>query len=110
MAVYVNNLSVNKEVDFNQVFTLASANNSNLNLTGYKFKSEIRKHSSSVGVTTFTVTNLGSSQIQVGLTSTQTSNMKEGRYIYDIVMTDNDGVTSRVIEGMVLVRPSATRL
>ena len=113
MAVYVSNLIIDQNVDFNQVFTLESnSTNSVLDLTGYTFKSEMRKHATAVGVTTFTVgiySTATSGQIQIGLTTSQTATLKEGRYVYDIVMTDTNAKMSRVIEGMVLVRAGATK-
>jgi hypothetical protein len=111
MAVYVSNLTVNSGADFNQIFTLENAANETLNLTGYGVTSEMRKHYSSSGVTTFTssVADAGSGQIKIALTSTQTANLKAGRYVYDILITDTNNVTTRVVEGMALVREGVTR-
>lgn len=112
-AVYVNNLVVNTGADFNQTFTLeATETNSVLNLTGYTVASKMRKWSGSSSSTPFISTILSpqsSGKISIGLTSGQTAELKPGRYIYDIVITDVDNVKSRVIEGMVLVREGATR-
>jgi hypothetical protein len=48
-------------------------------------------------------------QILLRLTSAQTTNLKAGRYIYDVVITDEFGVKNRVIEGMVIVTEGVTR-
>ena len=113
MAVYVSNLIIDQNVNFDQVFTLESnTTNSVLDLTGYTFKSEMRKWAGATGVTTFTVgiySTATSGQIQLGLTTTQTAALNEGRYVYDVVMTDTNSKMSRVIEGMVLVRAGATK-
>lgn len=112
MAVYVTNLVVNAGVDFEQVFTLEDAgSNSILNLTGYSVKSQMRKHPAAVGVTTFisSIHNANAGQIKIGLTTTSTSSLKPGRYVYDVVLTDPDNIMSRVVEGMVLVREGVTR-
>jgi len=37
-----------------------------------------------------------------------TSLLKEGRYVYDIVITSNSGVKTRVVEGQVTVTPGVT--
>jgi hypothetical protein len=50
-----------------------------------------------------------SGRILISLSSADTVNIKPGRYVYDIVITDSFGVKSRVIEGMVLVREGVTR-
>ena len=112
MAVYVSNIVVNAGADFGQVFTLNSSTTSSaLNLTGYSVKSQMRKHAGSTGVTTFTASiyDASSGKIKIGLSTTSTSSLKPGRYVYDVVITDTSNVVTRVVEGMVLVREGVTR-
>ena len=110
-AVYVSNIIINAGSDFNQIYTLeSSSNNSFLELSGYTINSQMRKHSASstwINFNTFIV-NPASGQIGIGLSSSITRDIKPGRYIYDIVITKNS-ITTRVIEGMALVREGATR-
>lgn len=111
MSVYVSNLTINSGADFSQVFTLENASNSALNLVGYGVTSEMRKHYSSSGVTTFSSSlhNASLGQIKIALTSEQTSALKSGRYVYDILITNTENITTRVVEGMALVREGVTR-
>jgi len=112
MAVYVSNIQINAGTDFSQVFTLEDGDtNSVLNLGGYSVKSQMRKHATATGVTTFTSTiyNASGGQIKIGLSTTQTAALKEGRYVYDVVITDTGSVMTRVIEGMALVRAGVTQ-
>lgn len=112
-AVYVNNLVVNAGADFTQTFTLeATDTNSVLDLTNYTVDSEMRKWSgsaSSVAFASSIVSPSNSGRISIGLTSGQTSQLKPGRYVYDVVITDSFEIKYRVIEGMVLVREGVTR-
>ena len=112
-AVYVNNLVINSGSDFSQSFTLeASDNNSPLNLTNYTVDAQMRKWSgSSTAITFESSIEIPSTngRILISLPFTDTVNIKPGRYIYDIVITDPFEVKSRVIEGMVLVREGVTR-
>lgn len=111
-AVYVNNLIVNAGTDFDQIFTLENTNtNDPLNLTSYTVKSQLRKHPASSTAVSFasTIANGPAGQIRIGLSTSQTINLKPGRYVYDIIITDTFGKKSRVIEGMVLVREGVTR-
>ena len=112
-AVYVTNLTVNAGADFAQTFTLEnSQSNTVLNLTGYTAQAQMRKHSGSSSYISFTASIPSPSfgKIRLYLTGTETSEIKPGRYVYDIVITDNaTGVKLRVIEGMVLVREGVTR-
>jgi hypothetical protein len=110
-ATYVSNLVINTYTDFSQIFDLSdSQSNSALDLTGYSVSSQMRKYQNSTNYVSFaaTVYNASNGQIQIGLTTSQTANIKPGRYIYDVVVIDNIGKTSRVVEGMVLVREGAT--
>tara|TARA_B100000900_G_scaffold393239_1_gene389500 strand:- start:11 stop:349 length:339 start_codon:yes stop_codon:yes gene_type:complete len=112
MAVYTSNIIVNTGTDFNQIFTLEDGqSNSALNLTSFDVKAQMRKHPTSSGVTTFTATIYSASdgQIQLGLSTTTTSSLKEGRYMYDVVLTDTSNVMSRVLEGSVMVTKGVTQ-
>ena len=52
---------------------------------------------------------IDSGKILIRLTAAQTTVIKPGRYVYDVVITDSFGVKNRVIEGMVLVTEGVTR-
>jgi hypothetical protein len=111
-ATYVANLVINQNADFSEIFNLEdSSTESALNLSGYTISSQLRKHSASSNYVSFNaqIYNASTGQIKVGLTTSQTSSLKPGRYIYDVVVVDNEGVTKRVVEGMVLVREGSTR-
>ena len=112
-AVYVNNLVINSGSDFSQSFTLeGSDDNSPLNLTDYEVDAQMRKWSGSSTAITFATSvefPSTSGKILISLSSADTVNIRPGRYVYDIVITDSFEVKSRVIEGMVLVREGVTR-
>lgn len=81
-------------------------------MTGYTVAAQMRKWAGSTTSTSFTASiesppTIG--QILLRLTSAQTTNLKAGRYIYDVVITDEFGVKNRVIEGMVIVTEGVTR-
>ena len=111
-ATYVSNITVNSGEDFEQTFTLESTDSSSaLNLTGYSVSSQMRKHAGSSTKTDFTaeaLTPLTDGKIKISLTNTQTSALKAGRYVYDVVI-EIEGIKTRVLEGMVLVRQGVTR-
>jgi len=109
-AVYVNNLIINTGTDFDQVFTLAnSSGNSALNLSGYTAAAKLSKHPYSTTKVGFAVTFVLPSQgiLQISLSQEQTSTLKEGRYVYDVVL-DDGSKKIKVVEGMVLVRKGVT--
>jgi hypothetical protein len=112
-SVYVNNLVINAGSDFTQTFTLeGSDTNSPFNLTNYTVESQMRKWSGSSVAVSFNSTivspeTLG--KVIIGLASSETQDLKPGRYVYDILITDELGIKNRVIEGMVIVREGVTR-
>lgn len=111
-AVYVNNLVINSGSNFSQTFTLESpGTNSPLDLTGYTVESQMRKYAGSSTAITFDTEiilpeTLG--KIVISLSSSETTNLKPGRYVYDVLIISSS-IRNRVIEGMVLVRDGVTR-
>jgi len=111
-AVYVSNLVINAGATFSQQFDLAQSDDSSpLNLTGYTISAQIRKHAGSSNPTTFTATAMDAANglLLISLTPVQTTSLKTGRHVYDIVITDAAGDKTRVVEGSVLVREGVTR-
>ena len=105
MSVYVNNITVNTGEYFSRDFYLDNLDGTPLDLTGYSGSSQIRKHTNSLNPTaTFTLTFVDRSngRIRVALASTITTTIKPGRYVYDILFTDDTGKKSVVIEGNIL--------
>jgi hypothetical protein len=113
MAVFVSNLTIYTGTDFKQTFSLEDPNsNSALNLSGYSGCAKLKRYETSGITTTFTVSfplnQMGN--VVVSLGSTDTLNLKPGKYFYDLVLESPDTTVTRVIEGQVLVKQSVTRL
>ena len=114
MAVYVANLQVNQGSDFSQTFNLANTiGDTSFNLTGYAVEAKMKKHAAAAASTatqfTCTIENATNGTISLALTDTQTSALKAGRHVYDIVITNTSStLKTRVIEGSVLVREGVT--
>ena len=71
----------------------------------------MRKHPGASSATDFTaqIINATGGKIRVGLTTSQTSALKPGRFMYDVLIKDTSGEVTRVLEGAVLVREGVTR-
>ena len=116
MAVYSSNLIIKTGTTFEQVFTLEDGvSNSPINLTGFGVAAQMRKHAGAVtGITTFTTSfyDATGGKIKIGLSTAITSQLKPGRYVYDVVTTDagTPKVMETVVEGMVIVHKGVTRL
>ena len=111
MAVYVHNIIINQGSDFNVKFDIESAATGDLlNLVGYAASAQLRKtHSSSTAVSfATTVSNGLQGEVRLSLDSTETANIKPGRYVYDVTVTD-PSEKIRLVEGSALVRAGVTR-
>ena len=112
-AAYVSNLVINAGASFNQTFNLSNTTDgSYLDLSLYSISAQMRKHAVSSVKTEFATSIEDASQgkFALSLTSEQTTSLKPGRYVYDVVLTVIGTTTkTRVVEGMVLVREGVTR-
>ena len=81
------------------------------NLTGYTVSSQLRKNYTSTAFTTINATNNSPTNgvIVMSLTAVQTAALKSGRYVYDLQITAADGTVTRVIEGVITIRPEVTK-
>ena len=111
MAVYVSNIIIPSGEDFTQTFVLENAiGNSSFDLTDYTVRSHLKKHPVSLNITAeFEVEIVGSESgiIVLSLASSITSQIKPGRYSYDIIIDDGES-KKRVVEGSALVTGGVT--
>jgi len=108
----ISNLFINQDTDFSTTVTVNDSSGSALNLTSYTALAMIRKTYQSTTATTFTSTfaaDRTTGQITMSLTDAQTALMEDGRYVYDLVVTDNSGIKTRVVEGIATVTPGVSR-
>ena len=90
---YGANLSIYGGTDFSTTFNVKTTSNAAFDLTGYSGAVALAK-SVAVGATlgatdTFTVgfTSAYDGKLKISLTDTETNNLTEGRYVYDVLVT-----------------------
>ena len=108
----ISNLFIDQDADFTTTVTVNDSNGTALDLTSYTALAMIRKTYQSSTATTFTsafVSPRTTGQITISLTDTQTAALEQGRYVYDLVITDGSGNKTRVVEGIATVNPSVSR-
>lgn len=106
------NLRVDQGTDFAVDIQLTDSQKNKYNLTGHTVASQMRKSYSAASFTAFTTSIVNPATngvIKLELNNTTTNGLAPGRYVYDIEITDSAGKVSRVVEGMVEVRPGVTR-
>jgi thymidine phosphorylase len=104
------NLVIDQGSTFSVVLDLTDENGDVIPLEGYVATSQMRKWYTSLNPTaTFTTSvDAQKGEMTLSLTANQTSSIVAGRYVYDVEI-DQNGVVSRIVEGIVTVTPQATR-
>ena len=111
MAVFSTNLLIYKHTDFEQTFILEdSQSNSAKDLTDFTGTCKMQRTLNLGSLTEFNLafTNRALGKVRISLTSTQTANIADGKYFYELMLTDPNGVVERVIEGIVIVKHPVT--
>lgn len=112
MASYVE-LFIDQGTTFNNIINLTDdTTNTPINIYGYSVSSQIRRSYYSANITaniTCTTSNTSNGEITMSITAANTSNIKPGRYVFDVKTTDTSNTVSRVLEGIITVNPSVTR-
>lgn len=104
------NLSVDQGTTFLADFTVNTGDGTVADLTGYTGAGQIRKHYTSNTATAFSIYVNANGTVRASLSANQTSNLTEGRYVYDIELTSTaDDTVTRLVEGIVTVNPQVTR-
>lgn len=108
----ISNIFIDQGADFSTTVTVNDGTGTALDLTGYTAQAQIRKTYSSTTATDFTTTFVSprtSGQITIELSDAQTTALEDGRYVYDLLITDAEGDKTRVVEGIATVNPSVSR-
>lgn len=108
----VANLSIDQGATFTSDITVKDINGNVFDLTGYTAVAKMAKgYSSTRTRTTITTTfaeDRTSGILTISLTNTQTAALDPERYVYDVEITSSTGKVTRVIEGIITVRPEVS--
>jgi hypothetical protein len=108
----IKHFTIDQGSNFFLEVALTDLNDNPVNLTGYTFRSQMRKSYGSNSYTAFTVTadaDRTTGKLYLTLTATQTSGLRAGRYVYDIEIVSAINEVTRVLEGITTVTPEVTR-
>jgi hypothetical protein len=112
------NLLIDQGSNFNQEIALSDENDDPLIVTAangapiFLSKSQMRKSYQAINAISF-VTTLSNGHLTLSLSANATANIVAGRYVYDTELSSNatgSNVVTRIIEGIVTVKPEATKL
>lgn len=108
----ISNLAIDQGTTYEVTIIVNDNSGTARDLSGYTARSQMRRSYYTNSNTEFTVTidNPTGGEVDLSLTSTQTANLKAGRYVYDVeLVNSNTTAVERIVEGIVTVYPEATR-
>lgn len=103
------NIQIEQGATFSMDISLVDANDEALDVDGYTSRAQMRKNYDSTNAISFGTT-LTTGNLNLALPAANTAAIPAGRYVYDIELVQtSSNVVSRIVEGIVTVRPEATR-
>tara|TARA_B100000900_G_C19979172_1_gene473071 strand:+ start:27 stop:368 length:342 start_codon:yes stop_codon:yes gene_type:complete len=107
------NLSIDQGTTFSSDVTVKDANGNPFDLTGYTALARMAKGYSSTRTRTIINCTIAadatSGVVSMQLSADQTSQLEEGRYVYDLeILQTSSSTITRVIEGIINVRPQVS--
>lgn len=110
MAV-ISNLAIDQGTTYSVTITVTDDTGSARDLTNYTVRSQMRRsyYTNSNVAFSANIASPADGTVSLDLTSTQTSALKPGRYVYDVELVSNVATVERLVEGIVTVYPEATR-
>ena len=108
----VANLSIDQGATFTSDITVKDINGNVFDLTGFTAVAKLAKgYSSTRTRTAITVTfanDRTTGVLTISLTANQTAALDPERYVYDVEITSSTGTVTRVLEGIITVRPEVS--
>jgi len=105
-------ITIEKGATFLTTVNVEDSNGDAINLAGYTANSQIRKsyYSTTANNFTATITGVANGEITLSMTAANTSNLTDGRALYDLLITSPAGEKTRVVEGIVTILPNITQI
>lgn len=108
----VANLEIDQGSDWVSEITLENDDSTPMQLRGFTVYSQFRKSFGSLIGYSFVTGIVNETQgiISLSLSGQTSSGIRAGRYLYDIEIINEDGVKTRVAQGIVTINPEITRI
>jgi hypothetical protein len=109
MAFY-SELTIEQNATFSTTVNVYDTQGDAIPLGDYTAAAQMRKSPYSVTATSFIVETTNTvGELILTMDSANTANLSPGRYLYDLNITSNTGIVTRVVEGIVTVTAGITR-
>lgn len=105
-------LTVDQGTTYETYLDLVADDGAAINIAGYAFEGSIRKSYYSANASanlTITINNATNGNVLISMNAATTANIKAGRYLYDVKMTDTTNTVTRIVEGIMTITPQVTK-
>jgi hypothetical protein len=104
------NLFIDQGTDFSAVIVVSDEAGDPRDLTGFTGRAKLKRSFDTEINTSFEVNiNPSAGEVTLSLSNQTTSNIRHGRYVYDVELVSNANIVERVIQGTITVDPEVTR-
>jgi len=104
------NIRIDQGTDFSAEIYIENDIGDPYDFTGNTVESQMRKNYAATNFTEFDAAHTNElGQIVLSLPKSMTKELYPGRYLYDVEVTDENGKTTRIVEGIATVTPGITR-
>ena len=103
------NSVIDQGADFLLEVTAVDSDEVPLDLAQYTIVAQMRKHFESANSISFITSVTDDDKLVLSLHANTTQAIVPGRYNYDVLMTSNNGIIIRLLEGIATVTPGITR-
>lgn len=104
------NIIIDQGADYEVTINIRDANTHVITLEGFTGKAQMRKYFTSSTAYNFNV-DVGATtgEVTLSMNAATSAAITPGRYVYDCCLYSNNAVVSRIIEGIVTIKPQVTR-
>ena len=109
MSIPLLDLFINQGEDWSSGMDFVNEDDSPVDLTGYTFQTAIKNsyfHGNVAANIAMTVINAPAGNVIASLNAATTGNLSAGTYVYDVVMIDTIGNSTKILGGNLTIKPS----
>lgn len=104
------NIFIDIGTDFSKTFIVKDRNNAVIDLTDYSISASMKKNYISKASTNFTasIDTPVDGIISISLIDTITADLDEARYVYDVILTNDNGLKHKAFYGIATINSTVT--
>lgn len=104
------NIIIDQGADYEVTINIRDANTHVITLDGFTGKAQMRKYYTSSTAVDFMVNVAAETgEVTLSMNAATSATITPGRYVYDCCLYSNTNIVSRIIEGIVTIKPQVTR-